>query len=341
MLILDDDEPARTKASALNRFTVGLLLTVTLSIGTTLATNINLSSESSVEFGQGIVITAACDGAIEVNINESFDNTSANNFRVNELVFTDIANACFNKSFSIATFNETSSTMNGDWGHVIVDFVRPQSGEPYFSVASDQSGFAFISTMTIDTSTTGSGSRGSMEERGRSSFSLKRLFGGDFMRPLSGNVHRVTLMSFETGGALPNAMRSPLAQQCQNTDKNSLSDLDSLMTVLQSQITNSLALLDVLDEDMLSFSRLANPKNPMIARNLDSFAIITIKTVQFQNPLMGSCKNSFSVAAAAEQDQIKRGWYLDLVQTMDDLLLVSDTLISTSTSHSAQFSQAY
>jgi hypothetical protein len=94
---------------------IGALAAVT-GLGSTLAANISLNSATSgaVEFGQGVVTTAACDSTITVTPISAFDNSvSPAVFNLASIGLTDIdvsgdpAAACYGKTFTIKGFKDT------------------------------------------------------------------------------------------------------------------------------------------------------------------------------------------------------------------------------------------
>jgi hypothetical protein len=76
-------------------------------LGSTLAANISLGSGSTLEFGQGVQVTAACDSAITLSPKVSFVNNSTNpQFFMSTVSFTDVD----------ARTAGQSSTVNGGTG---------------------------------------------------------------------------------------------------------------------------------------------------------------------------------------------------------------------------------
>jgi hypothetical protein len=107
---------------------IGALAAVT-GIGSTLAANISLNGGNNVEFGQGVVTTAACDGTIDVAPVSTFVNSdgatptpSTARFDLGSIDFSGIditaqgdpddsdIEGCDGKTFTIKAFGDTSST---------------------------------------------------------------------------------------------------------------------------------------------------------------------------------------------------------------------------------------
>ena len=87
---------------------IGALAAVT-GIGSTLAANITLNGGDGVEFGQGVVTTAACDDGILVTPISTFVNSSSS-FVLDSINFSGIdLTDCDNKTFTIKAYNDTDA----------------------------------------------------------------------------------------------------------------------------------------------------------------------------------------------------------------------------------------
>jgi len=74
-------------------------------IGSTFAGSITLNGDQSVEFGQGTVMTTACDESITITPTSSF-NTVAKNFDLGEITVSGLdASACYADMFTITVFD--------------------------------------------------------------------------------------------------------------------------------------------------------------------------------------------------------------------------------------------
>ncbi len=79
-------------------------------LGSTLAANITLGS-SSLEFGQGVQTTAACDSSIIVSPKVTFVNGSSPVFMLSTISLTDLnATSCASKTLTINAYGDTSAT---------------------------------------------------------------------------------------------------------------------------------------------------------------------------------------------------------------------------------------
>ena len=80
---------------------------------TTLASNITINSAGSVEFGQGMTLTAACSGAsvLTVTPNANFTNGSgAGVFYLKTITVSGIPGGCAGADFNISVYDSTTST---------------------------------------------------------------------------------------------------------------------------------------------------------------------------------------------------------------------------------------
>ena len=80
-------------------------------LGSTLAANITLNS-GSLEFGQGIATTTACDGdGINLTPKAVFTNNSASgSFSLASVAFSGISTNCANKVFTLNAYDNSSAT---------------------------------------------------------------------------------------------------------------------------------------------------------------------------------------------------------------------------------------
>ena len=113
MEILKFSEPpkrnrrGRTKTtgmSSLVAVAIGVLLLGGMS--TTLAGTISLNGGSTVEFGQGVVTTAACDPSITVTPTSSYDTSTG--FSVTGVTFSNIADTCAGKYMTVKAYSSTA-----------------------------------------------------------------------------------------------------------------------------------------------------------------------------------------------------------------------------------------
>lgn len=82
-------------------------------LGSTLAANISLGS-GSLEFGQGVQVTAACDSSITISPKVTFVNGANPQFMLSTVSFTGVDAAstttCQGKTLSLNAYGDTSAT---------------------------------------------------------------------------------------------------------------------------------------------------------------------------------------------------------------------------------------
>jgi hypothetical protein len=80
-------------------------------LGSTFAANISLNSGGSLEFGQGVSQTTACDGdGIDVTPTAGFTNSAGGGaFNFNSVSLAGVAPACNGKTFTINAYGDSSS----------------------------------------------------------------------------------------------------------------------------------------------------------------------------------------------------------------------------------------
>jgi hypothetical protein len=84
---------------------LGIAFSFTLILGSTFAANINLNNNQSVEFGQGVVQTVACDQEVTLTPYSSFVNEpGGGSFKFTSLTVTGIDEECDGKVFTIKAY---------------------------------------------------------------------------------------------------------------------------------------------------------------------------------------------------------------------------------------------
>jgi hypothetical protein len=76
-----------------------------ISLGSTLAANINLNGSTPVEFGQGVAQTTACDNSVILTPESTFVNSAGGgDYSFTSITVSDISDACFGKDFIIRAY---------------------------------------------------------------------------------------------------------------------------------------------------------------------------------------------------------------------------------------------
>lgn len=83
-------------------------------LGSTLAANISLGNGSTLEFGQGVQVTSACDNAITLTPKAVFVNGTSPSFMLSTIAFTGVDAAstttCQGKTLSLNAYGDSSNT---------------------------------------------------------------------------------------------------------------------------------------------------------------------------------------------------------------------------------------
>jgi hypothetical protein len=115
-MILDFDSAQKNSRAPKNGKSVKGLLAVAgfaaiAVLGSTLAANISLNS-GSLEFGQGVAVTAACDSdGITATPKAVFANTSgAGSFNFASVAFSGVSTSCAGRLFTVNAYGDSSST---------------------------------------------------------------------------------------------------------------------------------------------------------------------------------------------------------------------------------------
>lgn len=114
MLLDFDNAPSNSRAPKNRKSVKGLVAMAMFGavavLGSTLAANISLNS-GTLEFGQGIATTTACDSnGISLTPKATFTNTASGSFSLASIAFSGIASACIGDLFTVNAYGETSAT---------------------------------------------------------------------------------------------------------------------------------------------------------------------------------------------------------------------------------------
>lgn len=114
-----EPEYSARKKSALKRNNLKALaglatVAVIAVLGSTLAANISLGSGSSLEFGQGVQVTSACDSSITLTPKVAFMNGTTPTFMLSTIAFSGVdasaSTTCQGKTLSLNAYGDSSST---------------------------------------------------------------------------------------------------------------------------------------------------------------------------------------------------------------------------------------
>jgi hypothetical protein len=151
-------------------------------LGSTLAANISLGSGSSLEFGQGVQVTAACDSSITISPKVSFVNSASSpQFMLSTVSFSDL---------------DASSTTTCQGKTLTLNAYGDSSGTP-LQIATSPTSTAITSATVGITATTPTSSAGTVIANPGTNASSTYSFDLGFTTPsaTSGAVYKLTLQS--------------------------------------------------------------------------------------------------------------------------------------------------
>lgn len=111
--------------------------------GSVLASNININSGGTVEFGQGVASTAPCDSTINVSPTSSYDEANSQ-FILENVVLSDVSNECNNVVFTVSVYASGNPTAQGQ---VVQTMAATATASPFTSAT-----FEFTATPRVATS---------------------------------------------------------------------------------------------------------------------------------------------------------------------------------------------
>ncbi|CAN2212622.1 hypothetical protein MCEGKSE7_01039 [Candidatus Nanopelagicaceae bacterium] len=107
------NEPSERPSKKKLKVVIGIgVLAGVMGLGSTLAASITLNGGTSVEFGQGVQLVAACDSAITVTPTSTFVNdplSAESNFRLSTIVLSGISTGCLGKKLRITGYTSTET----------------------------------------------------------------------------------------------------------------------------------------------------------------------------------------------------------------------------------------
>ena len=122
-----DDEPVVKKKSNTRylKMALGLAAVILIpTIGATLAGSITIGN-GAIEFGQGVVSTAACDSAITVLPTTSY---TSDTFTLTSIAISDLASGCNSKYFTVKVLSGSTPQIIGSASDTYCKFQMPASG---------------------------------------------------------------------------------------------------------------------------------------------------------------------------------------------------------------------
>lgn len=161
-----------------------------LALGSTLATEINLNSGISVEFGQGVTAATSCTGSDYLTITLYSSFSSADNvFSVSDISLSHIPESCLNKDFLISLYsNSNPLSLDGNSSVARVQYQGENTTRIFASENGNSVLLAEIKNVSID--------------GGYGSFTI-HLTAGTLShpgtRPLASETKKITIQSKQMG----------------------------------------------------------------------------------------------------------------------------------------------
>ena len=160
---IDSEAPAQPSRKSAKVLT-GLLLIVTALLGNTFAANINISTGGNQEFGQGILITTACDKSITlVPISTYIQDNSKGEHRLTSVKISGLDTTeklgesdegCRGKSFKVSAYSETSTLLIAQFTMSVNPDGTIQSGDGITSASGEGSALARVDVLFEDSAFT-------------------------------------------------------------------------------------------------------------------------------------------------------------------------------------------
>ncbi len=187
--------PRAARKRSPGRLLTGLIFVSVLSLGSSLAANININTGQSVEFGQGMSQTTKCDSQMVVQLGDEFLNASDTNGTFAPVVrISDIANSCDEKIIRVDLLMRDGTPITPTQG-IEVFFSRSANG---FFLASDFSRVEISSTQ-VSSGVDGLGANGSTTEVGKSTFTLRDLKDSSGQAIVSQSIQKVIVQTLDRG----------------------------------------------------------------------------------------------------------------------------------------------
>jgi hypothetical protein len=175
--------PRRKKSGGNLKSLAGLATVAAIAVlGSTLAANISLGSSSSIEFGQGVQVTAACDSEITVTPTARFVNAAG-------------AGSFFLSTISLSNIDATNSTTKCSGKVFTLNAYDDASAVP-LQLATNSSTAVTQATFAITGASTGTGSEGvTTTVTGGTGSTAQVVLGFGTPSSTAGAVYKITLQS--------------------------------------------------------------------------------------------------------------------------------------------------
>ena len=144
-----DFQPVKSKSFLANKFYGISILVGLLFFGQTLASNISLGTNQSIQFGQGLTLAAACDNSITITPYSSFVNSSGGgSYYFSSFKLSGInMSACNGVTFTIKAYDSTTAVPLTLFGTATAASIKDTNS--VFTMVPGQSGLNLTDTSTI------------------------------------------------------------------------------------------------------------------------------------------------------------------------------------------------
>ena len=299
---------------------IGLVLVAVVPLGYTLAANINLGSNSSVEFGQGVLVAATCDDQIIVKPGAIFDNQISKAFGVNSLTISDISNSCIGKVLTIDFFGETATASSNSYGPISLSLIDSGTAGLHFELVGKHSTPGVVDSISIDTVTAGMGTLGSTTFKGRSSVTLTQLISSKFAHYLISDVQKVTLQSSDFSNVPSSSMSDNFVNSCLVLSAANIEDLNNHTRQSNSKVDQMIALADYGDEVTAMFMNFSSSVKSQRAQEFKQLSVTGSRITSFIDTKFPPCEAHLTTLQNAQTDLAKIDALNEALQSISDAI---------------------
>jgi hypothetical protein len=319
----ENNQTSRTAKKSLPSKVILLILVALLPLGYTLAANINLGGNNSLEFGQGVVIATSCDDQIQVVPGAKFDNQISKSFGVNSITISDISNSCIGKHLTIDLYGETSTSSSNSYGPIVLTLTESGTVGLHFELVGNLSSIASIGQTFIDTGTAGLGQLGSSTYRGSSSVVLDNVLSDDFAAYAPEKSRRITLQTSNSNAKQAQQLIDRYTQVCITTTTTDINNLYRLFDFGGERIKAGLALADFADLQVSNFLDNTTPNRTKKAPSYVQTAVSGIRINGYIKNQLLLCDAHINSLRSAETDLNKIDRLDENSQMISDLIDVA------------------
>jgi hypothetical protein len=321
--ILEDEEKSgQSRIFTFKTKIIALVLAAILPLGYTLAANINLGSNSAIEFGQGVLLATSCDDQILVKPGATFDNQRTKSFGVNSLVISNISNSCIGKVLTLNFYGETLTAPSNSYGPIALAFIDSGTAGLHFELVGNYSTPVLIGNVTLDTITAGMGTLGTTTFKGATSVTLDKLLSSRFQSYFIHDVHKVTLQSSDLSRIENSPISDTFVQSCLSLSSANIQDLINHVRESNFKVDSMLRFADYADAAVVLFADLSPQAKAKRAQEFRQLAISARRITSFIDTQLPLCEARLTLLRNAQSD-------LDKIDALNEgLSSISDAIDS-------------